>query len=159
MPRLLSTLLPKERAIPKTATKREADFWRQMKTGMEKTKRNIKATRLETWAMPGVPDVVLLDEFGQFHFVELKATAGNAVDLRPHQVAWLTNHGHGSVWVMVKKHKTKNLPEQFFLYKGADAVDLKMEGLKVDPYHHVEGRVDWSEIFSLICPTTSHIIP
>ena len=127
--------------------------------GMEKTKRNIKATRLETWAMPGVPDVVLLDEFGQFHFVELKATAGNAVDLRPHQVAWLTNHGHGSVWVMVKKHKTKNLPEQFFLYKGADAVDLKMEGLKVYSYHHVEGRVDWSEIFSLICPTTSHIIP
>lgn len=130
-----------------------------MKTGMEKTGRNIKATRLETWAMPGVPDVVLLDEFGQFHFVELKATAGNAVDLRPHQVAWLTNYGHGSVWVMVKKHKTKNLPEQFFLYKGADAVDLKMEGLKVDPYHHVEGRVDWSEIFSLICPTTSHMIP
>ena len=130
-----------------------------MKTGMEKTKRNIKATLLETLAIPGVPDVVLLDEFGQFHFVELKATAGNAVDLRPHQVAWLTNHCHGSVWVMVKKHKTKNLPEQFFLYKGADAVDLKMEGLKVDPYHHVEGRVDWSEIFSLICPTTSHIIP
>ena len=130
-----------------------------MKTGMEKTERNIKATRLETWAMPGVPDVVLLDEFGHFHFVELKATAGNAVDLRPHQVAWLTNYGHGSVWVMVKKHKTKNLPEQFFLYKGADAVDLKMEGLKVEPYHHVEGRVDWSEIFSLICPTTSHIIP
>ena len=129
-----------------------------MKTGMEKTKRNIKATRLETWAMPGVPDVVLLDEFGQFHFVELKATAGNAVDLRPHQVAWLTNHGHGSVWVMVKKHKTKNLPEQFFLYKGADAVDLKMEGLKVDPHLRVEGRVDWAEIFNLICPTTSHNI-
>jgi hypothetical protein len=129
-----------------------------MKTGMEKTGRNIKATRLETWAMPGVPDVVLLDEFGNFHFVELKATAGNAVDLRPHQVAWLTNHGHGSVWVMVKKHKTKNLPEQFFLYKGADAVDLKMEGLKVDPHLRVEGRVDWAEIFNLICPTTSHNI-
>jgi hypothetical protein len=125
---------------------------------MEKTGRNIKATRLETWAMPGVPDVVLLDEFGNFHFVELKATAGNAVDLRPHQVAWLTNHGHGSVWVMVKKHKTKNLPEQFFLYKGADAVDLKMEGLKVDPHLRVEGRVDWAEIFNLICPTTSHNI-
>lgn len=109
--------------------------------------------------MPGVPDVVLLDEFGHFHFVELKATAGNAVDLRPHQVAWLTNHGHGSVWVMVKKHKTKNQPEQMFLFKGADAVDLKMEGLKVEPYHHIAGKIDWTEVFSLICPTTSHIIP
>ncbi len=109
--------------------------------------------------MPGVPDVVLLDEFGHFHFVELKATAGNAVDLRPHQVAWLTNYGHGSVWVMVKKHKTKNQPEQMFLFKGADAVDLKMEGLKIEPYHHIAGKIDWTEVFSLICPTTSHIIP
>ena len=86
-----------------------------MKTGMEKTERNIKATRLETWAMPGVPDVVLLDEFGNFHFVELKATAGNAVD-------------------------------------------LKMEGLKVEPYYHVAGKIDWTKVFTLICPTTSHII-
>jgi len=31
--------------------------------------------------MPGVPDVVLCDESGNFHFVELKATMTNAVDL------------------------------------------------------------------------------
>ena len=109
--------------------------------------------------MPGVPDVVLCDELGNFHFVELKATAGNAVDLRPHQVAWLTTHGHASVWVMVKKHKTKNQPEQLFLYPGSEAVDLKLEGLKVTPFHHVAGTVDWREVFSLICPTTSHTIP
>ena len=110
-----------------------------MKTGMKRTGRDIKATRLETWAMPGVPDVVLLDEFGNFHFVEL-------------------NHGHGSVWVLIKKHKTKNQPEQLYLYKGADAVDLKMEGLKVNPFYHVAGKVDWSTIFDLICPTSSHTI-
>ena len=109
--------------------------------------------------MPGVPDVVLCDELGNFHFVELKATAGNAVDLRPHQVAWLTTHGHASVWVMVKKHKTKNQPEQLFLYPGSEAVDLKFEGLKVTPFHHVAGTIDWQEVFSLICPTTSHTIP
>ena len=130
-----------------------------MKTGMEKTGRNLKATRLETWAMPGVPDVVLCDEFGQFHFIELKATAGNAVDLRPHQVAWLTNHGHASVWVMVKKHKTKNQPEQLFLYPGSEAVDLKLEGLKVEPALHMAGTVDWLTVFDLISPTKSHTIP
>ena len=130
-----------------------------MKTGMKKTGRNLKATRLETWAMPGVPDVVLLDEFGHFHFVELKATAGNAVDLRPHQVAWLTNHGHGSVWVMVKKHKTKNQPEQLFLYPGSEAVDLKLEGLKVEPALHMAGTVDWDTVFNLISPSKSHTIP
>jgi len=129
-----------------------------MKTGMAKTQRNIKATRLETWAMPGVPDVVLCDELGNFHFVELKATAGNAVDLRPHQVAWLTTHGHASVWVLVRKQPTKNAPEQTYLYPGGEAVDLKMTGLKVDPVHHVEGKADWNVIFSLICPTKSHSI-
>ena len=130
-----------------------------MKSGLAKTKRNIKATRLETWAMPGVPDVVLCDERGLFHFVELKATAGNAVDLRPHQVAWLTNHGHGSVWVMLKKHETKNQPEQLFLFKGSEAMDLKMEGLKIEPFYHISGPVDWDQVFNLICPTTSHTIP
>ena len=130
-----------------------------MKTGMEKSKRNIRATRLETWAMPGVPDVVLCDELGNFHFVELKATAGNAVDLRPHQVAWLTTHGHGSVWVLVRKQKTKNAPEQTYLFAGGDAVDLKMEGLTVEPIHHGEGRADWTAILSLICPIGSHTIP
>lgn len=130
-----------------------------MKSGMKRTGRDIKATRLETWAMPGVPDVVLCDERGLFHFVELKATAGNAVDLRPHQVAWLSNHGHGSVWVLVKKLKTKNQPEQLYLYRGADAVDLKMEGLKVNPHYHITNKIDWNEVFSLICPTTSHTIP
>jgi hypothetical protein len=130
-----------------------------MKTGMEKTGRNLKATRLETWAMPGVPDVVLCDEFGQFILIELNATAGNAVDLRPHQVAWLTNHGHASVWVLVKKHKTKNQPEQIFLYRGADAVDLKLEGLKVPAHYHEAGATDWQKVFGLISPTTSHTIP
>jgi len=102
--------------------------------------------------MPGIPDVLLCDELGSFHFVELKSTAGNAVDLRPHQVAWLTNHAHASVWVLVKKLKSKTKDEQLFLYAGGDAMDLKMEGLKVEPLYHAEGAFDWEEIFSLICP-------
>lgn len=118
--------------------------------------------------MPGVPDVVLCDESGKFHFIELKATAGNAVDLRPHQVAWLTNHGHASVWVMVKKRPTKNAPEQLFVYRGSGAVDLRMEGLNgsVEPAYHEEsasdrhGAVQRSPLlaaltgtqFSVICP-------
>ena len=136
---------------------------------MKRTGRDLKATRLETWAMPGVPDVVLCDESGKVHFIELKATAGNAVDLRPHQVAWLTNHGHASVWVMVKKRPTKNAPEQLFVYRGSGAVDLRMEGLNgsVEPAYHEEsasgpargrpkesfaGGFDWDAIFSVICP-------
>jgi len=152
MPQSLSTLLPKEKAIPRTAQKREAGFWNQMRTALKKSSRKIASTRLETWATPGIPDVLLCDENGKFHFVELKATSGNAVDLRPHQVAWLSTHKNASVWVLVKKLQTKNAPEQIFLFHGRDAMDLKLEGLKVEPVIHQKEKFDWEDIFRLICP-------
>ena len=109
--------------------------------------------------MPGVPDVLLCDEVGDFHFIELKATGGQAVELRPHQVAWLTNHAHGSTWILVRKVKTKTLPQRIFLYPGNAAMDLKMEGLKVEPLFECEGDPDWDTILDLICPIGSHNIP
>jgi len=123
-----------------------------MRTALKKSSRKIASTRLETWATPGIPDVLLCDENGKFHFVELKATAGNAVDLRPHQVAWLSTHKKASVWVLVKKLQTKNAPEQIFLFHGRDAMDLKLEGLKVEPVIHQKEKFDWEDIFRLICP-------
>ena len=123
-----------------------------MRTALKKSSRKIASTRLETWATPGIPDVLLCDENGKFHFVELKATSGNAVDLRPHQVAWLSTHKNASVWVLVKKLQTKNAPEQIFLFHGRDAMDLKLEGLKVEPVIHQKEKFDWEDIFRLICP-------
>jgi Holliday junction resolvase len=102
--------------------------------------------------MPGVPDVLACDEQGRFHFIELKATKGNAVDLRPHQVAWLSNYGYASVWVLVRKAATKTQPQKIYLYHGSSAMDLKMEGLSVDPVYYAEGDFDWEAILSLISP-------
>ena len=123
-----------------------------MKAGLAKTTRRLTTTRLETWALPGVPDLVACDEHGRFHFVELKATAGNAVDLRPHQVAWLSNHARASVWVAVQRVETKNDPKQFFLFHGSKAVDLKFEGLKVEPDYHAVWPPDWEAVWGLISP-------
>jgi hypothetical protein len=123
-----------------------------MKRGLTKSSRKIIATRLETWAMPGVPDVLLCDEDGDFHFVELKATGGKAVELRPHQVAWLSNHSHASAWVLVLKKKTKTMPQKIFLYPANAAMDLKLEGLEVEPLYEAEGDPDWEIIFGLISP-------
>jgi hypothetical protein len=123
-----------------------------MKTALTKSSRKITATRLETWAMPGVPDVLLCDEDGDFHFVELKATGGKAVELRPHQVAWLSNHAHASVWVLVLKKKTKTLPQRVLLYPGSAAMDLKLEGMAVEPLFECEGDPDWETILGLISP-------
>jgi Holliday junction resolvase len=112
----------------------------------------LKTTRLETWALPGVPDVLVCDEKGMFHFIELKATAGNAVELRPHQVAWLSTHADASVWVAVQRVATKNDPHQFFLFHGSKAVDLRLEGLKVEPDYHSLWPPNWDEVWGLICP-------
>lgn len=123
-----------------------------MKEALAKTTRNLTTTRIETWAMPGVPDVMVCDENGAFAFVELKATAGKAVDLRPHQVSWLSNHSRASVWVAVQKLESKNEPKQFFLFHGSKAVDLKFEGLAVEPDYHSVWPPDWEKVWGLICP-------
>ena len=128
-----------------------------MKSALEKSQKKFEHTRLETWAMPGVPDVVLCDEGGHFHFVELKATPSNSVELRPHQVSWLSRHKHASTWVLVLRTAGRGTrtnkdptPESVSLYLGSDAVDLKWYGLRVEPVYRSEGKVDWEEIFDLI---------
>lgn len=115
-----------------------------------------KATRIETWAQPGVPDVVFGDERGRFHFVELKSSSGKAVDLSPHQVSWLDAYGRlgCSVWILVRKVPTKTLPQELFLFRGTDAVRLKMDGLNaVEPVWHFVGKdFDLTEALDLISP-------
>lgn len=101
--------------------------------------------------MPGVPDVVLQGPSGNFTFVELKATGSNAVDLRPHQVSWLTKHAHGSVWILVRQQKSDMENPRIYLFAGADAVDLKMEGLtSVEPIFTCESPFQWQPIFDLL---------
>jgi len=102
--------------------------------------------------MPGIPDVLVCDDAGHFHFVELKVTTAKVVDLRPHQVAWLTNHSIASVWVLVRKAATKTQPQKIYLYHGREAMDLKMSGLKVEPLYYCEGNFDWDTIMGLISP-------
>jgi len=102
--------------------------------------------------MPGVPDVMFCDERGDFHFIELKATAGRAVDLRPHQVSFLSNHARASVWVAVQKLETIREPKQFFLFHGSKAVDLKFEGLDVEADYHSVWPPNWEAVQGLISP-------
>ena len=110
-------------------------------------------TRIETWATPGVPDVDICDERGLFHKVELKVADGNKVELRPHQVAYLTRHQHASVWILVRKGLTLKDDYELFLYHGRQAVDVRMDGLKTRPVLHLQSCDDWTPIFEMIAPT------
>jgi len=103
--------------------------------------------------MPGVPDLLVCDESGKLHLIELKFTKTNAVELRPHQVSFLSKHKHASTWILVKKWPQKTDDPEIYLFRGEDAVDLRMDGLsKVEPVIVFGKRVDWEKLWGLICP-------
>ena len=146
-------LPPKERKkIPRKATqKNEASFWRTLKEQLKKSNLFNSWTRLETWAMPGVPDLLLCDKSGKFHFVELKSITGKAVNLSPHQVSWQNKHSIASSWILIYKNATQTKKESFHLYHAKQAVELSFDGLDVKAvYSSRNGAVDWKRLFELL---------
>jgi Holliday junction resolvase len=120
---------------------------------MEKSKRakSWTATRIESWAVPGVPDVDVCDEHGRFHKIELKSTASDKVGLRPHQVSYMTRHQHASCWILVRKTLTTG-GHAVFLYHARQAVDVWAEGCKVRPILRLDSPVDYDVLFDTISP-------
>jgi|TARA_R110001599_G_scaffold133030_1_gene310454 Holliday junction resolvase len=104
--------------------------------------------------LPGVPDVLLCDEKGNFHLVELKFCNGNKVGLRPHQVSFLTRHQHSSSWILVKHQKINSKDYRILLFKAEEAVNLVMDGLKGStPVAEFQGPfVDWDGLFRVLAP-------
>ena len=122
----------------KTPKKSESTFWNDFKKSLDNNPKIATHTRLETWAVAGVPDVVICDVGGHYHFIELKSISGNVVNLSGHQVAWMTRHAHASAWIFVRKNATKTLPAKYFLYHATQAVNLKFDGLSVDSMYSSE---------------------
>ena len=139
--------------IPPIATKREAGFYKQVKEAAQRSKRKLLLTRIENYIGAGIPDLMICDESGDFHLVELKYITGNAVTLRPSQVAWLSRHQHSSCWILIKRQTKATEPAECLLYPAAAAVDLKMDGIeKVEPLFRCQQPFHWDTIFDLICP-------
>ena len=152
MPRSPSTSHPK-RKTPAIATKREGGFYKQVKEAVQRSNRKLLLTRIENWVGAGIPDLLICDEVGDFHLVELKYITGNAVTLRPSQVAWLSRHQHSSCWVLIKRQTKATEPSECLLYPATAAVDLKMEGIeKVEPLFRCQQPFHWDTVFDLICP-------
>lgn len=118
-----------------------------MKTGLSRTPRKIETTRLENWALPGVPDVLLCNESGQFSFLELKIATRNKANLSPHQVAWMGRHAHSNCYIV-----TRNTDLVIDVYSGGSAVDLCMDGLAaVSALGSFEEPYNWEEFWRLTC--------
>lgn len=124
-----------------------------MKEATQRSKRKLLLTRIENSVGAGIPDLLICDEQGTFHFVELKFLTSNGVTLQPSQVAWLSRHHHSPTWILIKKQNKPTDDPELFLYPARAAVDLKMDGLQaVEPIHHQIGKFNWDMILDLICP-------
>ena len=130
----------------------ESALYQQLRAASKRSKRNLTLTRIENWASQGIPDLLICDETGKFHFVELKFVKANAVNLSPHQVAWHIRHKHSSCWTIIKKQNKPDSDPVLFLYHAEQAMDLKANGLKTEPKLHQEKKFVCDDVFDLICP-------
>ena len=130
----------------------ESALYQQLRAASKRSKRNLTLTRIENWASQGIPDLLICDETGKFHFVELKFVKANAVNLSPHQVAWHIRHKHSSCWTIIKKQNKPDSDPVIFLYHAKQAMELKANGLKTEPKLHQEKKFVWDDVFDLICP-------
>ena len=124
---------------------REASFWQQVKMHLPE---HWSATRLENRVSLGLPDVLLQDDRGLWHLVELKTTETARVKLSPHQVAFACKHSHGSCWVAVKC--TKPDLKGVYLYRGDSVMGLRMDGLTTRPDHYFPQPVDWKAFYEAL---------
>lgn len=103
--------------------------------------------------MPGTPDLLMCDEQGRLHLIELKTTLGNSLRLSPHQVSFLTRHSHASCWIAIKK-ETKKYKPVVYLFSAGDAIALAKDGIGgAIPVAAFPTPVDWRLFFSTISPS------
>ena len=80
--------------------KPESKLWQLVKKNIT----SIHWTRLESWAMPGVPDVYGIQN-GISVFVELKVTSSNKINISPFQKVWNIKHTlHGGRSFIMLQH-------------------------------------------------------
>lgn len=134
------------------AQKREAAAWGMMKDALKRA--GWIATRLETWALPGVPDVLLADPQGRLALVELKVTLTRRINLSPHQAAFLSTYGRrgAPVWILVRQGVGKDCV--WFLFPGAEATRLALYAFaEEDPAAAGIWRgaqPDWADLFACL---------
>jgi len=113
-------------------------------------KNSLLISRIESYATPGLPDVLCCSEDGAFSFMELKVVHGKSqkVALSGHQVAWQTRHSHANTFIVVRR---ANLDICVFL--GASSTNLCVDGLDSVPALQVYSEpYDFEAFFALTCP-------
>jgi len=111
--------------------KPEARFSARVRDGL--VPFGVDIDRIENRVNLGIPDM-LVGVGDRFAMVELKVVArGLKVELRPHQIAFLTRHaakGRPCFILVLQEGGTTLKPAKIHLYRGRDAMEVATHGLR-----------------------------
>lgn len=130
--------------------KPEARFAARVRDGL--VKFGVDIERIENRVNLGIPDM-LVGVGDRFNMMELKVvSAGLKVNLRPHQVAFLTKHsakGRPCFILVLQEGGTTLRPAKIHLYRGSDAIDVAAHGLRHPALAVWPSRgMPWDDLYS-----------
>ena len=117
--------------------KKESDLWKLLK----KNTPEINWTRLESWAAPGVPDVIGYHDSCGLFMVELKLARGPKVVFSPHQILWHQTHQKRNFILVGQAEKAS--PRSVKLYQSSSILGLLSDHretpcLALDDWAHIQ---------------------
>jgi hypothetical protein len=125
----------------------EARFSKRVREGLVKAGCDVE--RIENRVNLGISDM-LVGAGSRFVALELKVvSAGLAVGLRPHQIAFMARHAAKGrpCFVLVLDEGNSRRPSSVCLYHGEAAVQLASEGLRLEPLKRWPNiRMPWEEL-------------
>ena len=116
--------------------KKESDLWKLLK----KNTPEIKWTRVESWASPGVPDLIGYHDSCGLFMVELKLAYGPRVVFSPHQILWHQTHQKRN-FILVGQGQDAG-PRSIKLYGSSSILGLLEDYREVPPV----AQDDWGHI-------------
>ena len=106
----------------------ERQLWKKLKN----ESKRITWTRLENWALFGIPDLLGYTPSGNFFTLELKSTLlknASLVRFSPHQISFHIKHKKNTFILVACTLKLGG----FRLYPGSRILELVDSGLKLEP--------------------------
>jgi len=108
----------------------ESNFWKTLKSNIEKLDSDVVLTRIENSQTPGIPDLLLMDREKRLHMIELKVAKGNQVNLSPFQVSFAVRHRGSNCWVLVQRWRPSGRDPECLLYSSDQVMDVSSRGMK-----------------------------
>ena len=120
--------------------KKESDLWKLLK----KNTPEIRWSRIESWAVPGIPDLLGYNDSCGFFTVELKVTTTKKVRFSPHQILFHSTMTKRN-FILVGQGQDAG-PRSIKLYGSSSILGLLEDLREVTPVP----QDDWAHINRLL---------